>query len=279
MKKATALLLAAILCLCLAACGKAPEQSAPSHTEAAAAEGSGEPRQESSNSPNRENAAGNVEQPTQQDIELIGPWHLDGEKNDLAAFADSLGLFPGYGAWGAGMEIRSNGQLSWHIGAESWHGTYTVEESILRAQLASDSEQSPRLWDLRILEENGVAELEMDYQDITIYWVYGDREDISVMGLPARVYVDRQGTDAVYSRLSIAPSDTGYVIEMEIYRLGYFRGTAVEAGGVLVYTDDLVDIKGTIQYDDTHAVFEVTQSPSDTAEAGTTWVFPELQEG
>ena len=95
MKKATALLLAAILCLCLAACGKAPEQSAPSHTEAAGTEGSGEPRQESGNSPNRENAAGNVEQHTQQDIELIGPWHLDGEKNDLAAFADSLGLFPG----------------------------------------------------------------------------------------------------------------------------------------------------------------------------------------
>ena len=167
MKKATALLLAAILCLCLAACGKAPEQSAPSHTEAAAAEGSGETRQESGNFPNRENAAGNVEQPTQQDIELIGPWHLDGEKNDLAAFADSLGLFPGYGAWGAGMEIRSNGQLSWHIGAESWHGTYTVEDGILRAQLASDSEQSPRLWDLRILEENGVKDYNELLQKIT----------------------------------------------------------------------------------------------------------------
>ena len=104
----------------------------------------------------------------------MGPWHLDSEKNDLAAFADSL--FPGYGEWGASMELRSDGQMSWYIGAEGWHGTYTVEDGVIHAQLASDSEQSTHLWDFRIIAEDGAAELEMDYQDMTIYWVYGDQE-------------------------------------------------------------------------------------------------------
>ena len=156
MKRMTVLFLAAILCLCLAACGKAPEQSSQDvHTE----------------------AAEKAEEPVQQSAELVGPWHLDSEKNDLAAFADSLDLFPGYGEWGAGMEIRSDGQMSWYIGAEGWHGTYTLENRMLHAQLTSDLEQSTQLWDFRITTEGEVAELEMDYQDMTIYWVYGDQED------------------------------------------------------------------------------------------------------
>lgn len=214
-----------------------------------------------------------------QRIDPVGLWHLDSEKNDLAAFADSLDLFSGYGEWGASMEIRSNGQMSWYIGAESWHGTYTVEDGLIHAQLTSDLEQATQLWSFRITEENEAAVLEMDYQDMTIYWAYRDREDIPAIGVPSKVYVDRQGTDEIYSSLSIAQSDNGYVIEMEIYRLGYFRGTAVEDDGMLVYTDDLVDMKGTIRYDSDHAVFEVTESTSDLAKAGTTWAFPEKQEG
>ena len=146
MKRMTVLLLAAILCLCLAACSKTPEPE-------------------------------KSEEPVQQSIELVGPWHLDSEKNDLTAFADSLDLFPGYGEWGASMEIRSNGQMSWYIGAEGWHGTYTIENDVIHAQLTSDLEQSTQLWDLRIVAEHETAELEMDYQGMTIYWVYGDREE------------------------------------------------------------------------------------------------------
>ena len=279
MKRMTELLLAAALCLCLAACGKAPEQSTQGpHTEATDTAGSEELQQSGSSSPSG-NTAETPGEPVQQSIELIGPWHLDSEKNDLAAFADSLDLFPGYGEWGASMEIRSNGQMSWYIGAESWHGTYTVENGVIHAQLTSDLEQSTQSWDFRITAEKEAAELEMDYQGITIYWAYGDREDIPAMGVPSKVYVDRQGTDEIYSSLSIAQSDNGYVIEMEIYRLGYFQGTAVEDDGMLVYTDDLTDMKGTIRYDSDRAVFEVTESSSDLAEAGTTWVFPEKQEG
>ena len=279
MKRITVLLLTTILCLGLAGCGKAPEpEQSPQepHTEATKTEAE---KPQSGGFNHSGNQAEQPGEPVQQSIELIGPWHLDSEKNDLAAFADSLDLFPGYGEWGASMEIRSNGQMSWYIGAESWHGTYTVENGVIHAQLTSDLEQSTQSWDFRITAEKEAAELEMDYQGITIYWAYGDREDIPAMGVPSKVYVDRQGTDEIYSSLSIAQSDNGYVIEMEIYRLGYFRGTAVEDDGMLVYTDDLVDMKGTIRYDSDHAVFEVTESSSDLAEAGTTWVFPEKQEG
>ena len=75
------------------------------------------------------------------------------------------------------MEIRGNGEMSWYIGAEGWHGTYSVENHTLHALLTSDLEQTPKNWDMRITSENGVAGLEMDYQDMTIYWVYGDQED------------------------------------------------------------------------------------------------------
>ena len=93
------LLLAATLCLCLAACSNAPnpnQSSQETHTEATDAEGSEEMRQ-SDSSTHSGNAAEKSEEPVRQSIELVGPWHLDSEKNDLAAFADSMDLFPGFG--------------------------------------------------------------------------------------------------------------------------------------------------------------------------------------
>ena len=48
---------------------------------------------------------------------------------------------------------------------------------MIHAQLTSDLEQSTRLWDFRITAENEAAVLELDYKDMTIYWVYGDQED------------------------------------------------------------------------------------------------------
>ena len=177
MKRIIALLLTVIICLCMAACGKAPEpEQSPQepHTEATNTEAE---KPQSGSSYSSGNEAEQPEEPALQCVELIGPWHLDSEKNDLAVFADSLDLFPGYGEWGASMEIRSNGQMSWYIGAESWHGTYTVEDGVLHAQLVSDLEQSTQSWNFRVTEENGVAELEMDYQDMTIFWVYGDQEE------------------------------------------------------------------------------------------------------
>ena len=181
MKRMTVLFLAAALCLWLAACSKEPghgENPQEIQAEATDTEGS-EEMQQSGSSTHSEDTAEKLEEPVQQSMELVGPWHLDSEKNDLVAFENSLDLFPGYGEWGASMEIRSGGQMSWYIGAEGWHGTYTVEDGVIHARLTSDLEQSPQLWDFRITAENETAELEMDYQDMTIYWVYGDQEALA----------------------------------------------------------------------------------------------------
>ena len=173
MKKLTALLLALILCLGLAACSRKTE-FVPDAQEYQTPSASQEETEETN--PQSANTAA-TEEPIQLNYELIGPWHLDGSKNDLDAFANSLELFPGYGEWGASMEIRGNGEMSWYIGAESWHGTYSVEANTLHAFLTSDLEQTQQNWDMRITSDNGSTGLEMAYQDITIYWVYGDQEE------------------------------------------------------------------------------------------------------
>lgn len=177
-RKIIILLLAALLCLSAAACSKGPAQTQEIQTEGPnTGKESEETRQESGDSIHSGSTAAKPEEATQQSLDLVGPWHLDSEKNDLAAFSDSLDLFPGYGEWGASMEIRSDGLMSWYIGAEGWHGTYTAEEGVIHAQLTSDSEQSTRLWGFRIVTENETAILEMDYEDMAVYWVYGDQEE------------------------------------------------------------------------------------------------------
>ena len=178
MKRLITLLLAMILCFSLGACSRKAEPAPdaqilqPQATPEKETEGA-----ESGNTTPSEETTDAAQTPVQLDYELIGPWHLDGSKNDLDAFADSLELFPGYGEWGASMEIRGNGEMSWYIGAEGWHGTYGVEGNTLHAFLTSNLDQATQNWDLRITSENGTAGLEMDYQDMTIYWVYGDQED------------------------------------------------------------------------------------------------------
>lgn len=261
MKKYIALLAAGLLCL--AGCAMVPE--AP-QTEVPS-----EPETTEQLPPETEESA--AQAPEEADVELVGPWHLDGEKNDLSAFAEAYELFPGYGEWGAGMEIRSNGQMSWYIGAESWYGTYTREGAVLQADLSSGTEQ--RLWVFRITAQNGTAGLEMEYGDWTIYWAYGDQEDIPAMGADPVVYVDRQGTEDVYSTLSVTENINFYQIEMEIYRLGSFSGTAVETQGTISCTLDPWDITGTLTHDGTQAVFTVTESHTDLVTAGTVWAFPE----
>ena len=173
MKKPTALLLALILCLGLAACSRKTE-FVPDAQEYQTPSASQEETEETN--PQSANTAA-TEESIQLNYELIGPWHLDGSKNDLDAFDNSLELFPGYGEWGASMEIRGNGEMSWYIGAESWHGTYSVEANTLHAFLTSDLEQTQQNWDMRITSDNGSTGLEMAYRNMTIYWVYGDQEE------------------------------------------------------------------------------------------------------
>lgn len=215
MKRIIALLLTVILCLCLAGCSKAPEpEQSPQepHTEANDTEGTEEKPQSGSSSPSG-NEVEKPEAPVQQSIELVGPWHLDSEKNDLAAFADSLDLFPGYGEWGASMEIRSNGQMSWYIGAAGGCGTYTLEDDVLHGSLVDNIDQKDMAMDLRILVENEKAVLEMDYQDMTIYWVYGGQEGAPTIGN------DKNQDDVAYPGADVAENGNPRGDKTTVYKL------------------------------------------------------------
>lgn len=76
MKRIPVLLLAAALCLWLAACSKKPEPEPISpdiHTEATDTEGSEEIRQQNGSSAHSGNPEEKSEEPIQQNIELAGP--------------------------------------------------------------------------------------------------------------------------------------------------------------------------------------------------------------
>lgn len=158
MKRNIALLLAVILCLTLAACSKASEPK----------ESMEEIQMEKSDTDTES------EEARQESIELVGLWHLDSGKNDLAALSDR---FPGYAEWGASMELRSDGQMSWYIGAESWHGTYAADGETLHAELDSELEERTLPLDFHIAIENEAAILETDYEGMPLYWAYGAQED------------------------------------------------------------------------------------------------------
>ena len=142
MKRLFALILAMTLCFSLEACSLKTE-TVPDTQEV-------HTQETSQIETEAEETTDATEETIQLNYDLIGPWHLDQNKNDLAAFADSPDRFPGYGEWGASMEIRGNGEMSWYIGAEGWHGTYSVENNTLHALLTSDLEQDPKNWDMRI---------------------------------------------------------------------------------------------------------------------------------
>lgn len=186
MNRKNVLLLTAMLCLCLAGCDidRVSEEILLETSAEATETTETQVPQQSRPSPQMEDTVQPTEEPVQR-FDPVGLWHLDSEKNDLQAFADSLDLFPGYGEWGASMEIQSDGQLNWYIGAEGWHGTYTVEDGLLHTQLTSDLDQSTLHMDFRMVTEDEAAVLEMDYQDMTIYWVSGGQGDalnIPVLG-------------------------------------------------------------------------------------------------
>lgn len=104
---------------------------------------------------------------------------------------------------------------------------------------------------------------------------YSNQEDLENDSF---IFVDRQGTNDIYSSLSITKNGNVYTVVMDIYRLGSFIGTASEIKGALFYTDDCWGIKGIIQFEQDHASFEVTESFSDLVTAGDVWEFPEMED-
>ena len=90
-------------------------------------------------------------------------------------------------------------------------------------------------------------------------------------------YIDNQGTDSVYSSLSVTESwESGYIAKVSLYRVGELEGTAEEAGdGTLTFTSYDEIVKGTIHYGWDGATFEVTEVMGDSSlSAGDTFEFP-----
>lgn len=111
--------------------------------------------------------------------DLVGPWYLDGKNNDLDKISE---LFSGYGEWGATMEIRSDGKISWYIGAIGGSGTYTLEGDYLTAELkqaTKDETSAPQDWtiDFSITATDEDVMLTMPYDDTTVAWSHGEAPD------------------------------------------------------------------------------------------------------
>lgn len=104
----------------------------------------------------------------------IGPWHLDETLSDLTAFAD---LYPGCEELAAGMELRSNGQISWFIGTDGAYGTYVFDDGVLHASVIFDGQQEEAPVELCFVPDEQSPLLEMQLGELTVFWRYGDRED------------------------------------------------------------------------------------------------------
>lgn len=106
-------------------------------------------------------------------MDLTGPWQLDNEKNNLAAFPNS---FPAYAEFSASMEIKDDGKISWYIGAEGGAGAYTQGGNTLTADIVTDVGQQEVIVLFHIISNGEATQLEMEYNGTTVYWVYGDSE-------------------------------------------------------------------------------------------------------
>ncbi len=91
------------------------------------------------------------------------------------------------------------------------------------------------------------------------------------------VYVDNEGTDSIYSALSVTESmESGYNVKVSLYRTGEITGTVTENGaGTFVFVSDDESVKADVTYDWSGATFEVTKAGEGSiVNAGDKFEFP-----
>ena len=98
---------------------------------------------------------------------LVGPWHL-ADDTDLETLSEA---FPGAAEFGSGMEIRSDGRISWYIGADGAIGTYILEGSVLTADVTGELDGEAYRITLRQPEPE---KLTMTFKGVELVWTYGD---------------------------------------------------------------------------------------------------------
>ena len=102
---------------------------------------------------------------------LVGPWHLAGD-TDLETLSE---VFPGAAEFGSRMEIRSDGNISWYIGADGAMGTYTIESNALTADVTGALDGAEYRITLRQPEPEKLA---MTFKEIELVWTYGEGDSL-----------------------------------------------------------------------------------------------------
>ncbi|MBQ5521259.1 MAG: hypothetical protein IIT86_00370 [Oscillospiraceae bacterium] len=102
---------------------------------------------------------------------LVGPWHLV-DDTDLETLSE---VFPGAAEFGSGMEIRSDGRISWYIGADGAMGTYVMEGNTLTADVTGELDGVA----YRItLHQPESEKLVMTFKEIELVWTYGEGDSL-----------------------------------------------------------------------------------------------------
>ena len=112
------------------------------------------------------------EQTTNQELtdfdldDIIGVWHID--ESELASLRDK---FPGIDESGTSMEIKSDGNISWYVGANSFTGTFKASGSGLTAEVTGDNDNAKMTVAVTFTDEGTAI---MNFLDTEIIWTYGD---------------------------------------------------------------------------------------------------------
>ncbi|MBR0160365.1 MAG: hypothetical protein IJQ02_03595 [Oscillospiraceae bacterium] len=104
---------------------------------------------------------------------IVGSWHL-ADDTDLETLSE---VFPGAAEFGSSMEIRSDGRISWYIGADGAMGTYAIEGNTLTADVTGELDGTEYRITLRQPEPETLT---MTLKDVEFVWAYG--EDDSLRG-------------------------------------------------------------------------------------------------
>ena len=102
---------------------------------------------------------------------LVGSWHL-ADDTDLETLSQ---VFPGTAEFGSRMEIRSDGNISWYIGADGAMGTYIIEDNALTADVTGELDGEAYRITLRQPERE---KLTMTFKEIELVWMYGEGDTL-----------------------------------------------------------------------------------------------------
>lgn len=125
-------------------------------------------------------------------------------------------------------------------------------------------------------EEADISESIADREATTQETVWQENS-MSEEDMYSGTYVDRQGTEDIYSELELRYLKEGvYEVFVGIFRVGASEGIARAEGEILLFEAEGEPlIRGEIRIQDSEAVLTITESDFSDIEAGQVFIFPE----